>query len=248
MSGTTFRNCCVYGYLCLTNYHMQHRSTVSPPSPPSLTKAWISCLSSFSSYFLRFCDLGLLRNHTKALCLSAGAGHAPMAMAQIELSDVTAVELVDSLPLERRADTHNLHFSTVRLISRLLRILMMLCFRGGSWRRWRGRGGVLIAVHMYLRICHRWSLDCCPHVPQNLPRIIISLQILIRIWNLKFLKRWSLDCCPHVPQNLPRIIISLQILIRICNFSKIPPKDNQHKKDISGERATSFNKGYIALT
>ncbi|CAG7897684.1 unnamed protein product [Brassica rapa] len=37
-----------------------------------------------------------------------------MAMAQIELSDVTAVELVDSLPLERRADTHNLHFSTGR--------------------------------------------------------------------------------------------------------------------------------------
>ncbi|WZY77665.1 hypothetical protein YC2023_024049 [Brassica napus] len=215
-----------------------NQSTVSPPSPPSLTKAWISRLSSFSSYFLRFCDLGLLRNHTKALCLSAGAGHAPMAMAQIELSDVTAVELVDSLPLERRADPHNLHFSTVRLISRLLRILMMLCFRGGSWRRWRGRGGVLIAVHMYLRICHRWSLDCCPHVPQNLPRIIISLQILIRIWNLKFLKRWSFDCCPHVPQNLPRII-SLQILIRIYN---------QHKKDISGERVTSFNKGYIALT
>ncbi|KAH0919521.1 hypothetical protein HID58_027181 [Brassica napus] len=87
-------------------------STISPPSHPSLTKAWISRLSSFSSYFLRFCDLGLLRNHTKALCLSAGAGHAPMAMAQIELSDVTAVELVDSLPLERRADPHNLHFST----------------------------------------------------------------------------------------------------------------------------------------
>ncbi|CAF2151095.1 unnamed protein product [Brassica rapa] len=37
-----------------------------------------------------------------------------MAMAQIELSDVTAVELVDSLPLERRADPHNLHFSTGR--------------------------------------------------------------------------------------------------------------------------------------
>ncbi|CAG7862201.1 unnamed protein product [Brassica rapa] len=37
-----------------------------------------------------------------------------MAIAQIELSDVTAVELVDSLPLERRADPHNLHFSTGR--------------------------------------------------------------------------------------------------------------------------------------
>ncbi|RIA05610.1 hypothetical protein BRARA_K00128 [Brassica rapa] len=74
------------------------------------SKAWTSRLSSFSSYFLRFRDLGLLRNHTKALCLSAGAGHAPMAMAQIGLSDVTAVELVDSLPLVRRADPHNLPF------------------------------------------------------------------------------------------------------------------------------------------
>ncbi|XP_048634032.1 uncharacterized protein LOC106447824 [Brassica napus] len=89
---------------------IHRRSTVSPPSPPSLTKAWTSRLSSFSSYFLRFCNLGLLRNHTKALCLSAGAGHAPMAMAQIGLSDVTAVELVDSLPLVRRADPHNLSF------------------------------------------------------------------------------------------------------------------------------------------
>ena len=33
-----------------------------------------------------------------------------MAMAQIGLSDVTAVELVDSLPLVRRADPHNLPF------------------------------------------------------------------------------------------------------------------------------------------
>ncbi|CAF2028659.1 unnamed protein product [Brassica napus] len=74
------------------------------------SKAWTTRLSSFSSYFLRFRDLGLLRNHTKALCLSAGAGHAPMAMNQIGLSDVTAVELVDSLPLVRRADPHNLPF------------------------------------------------------------------------------------------------------------------------------------------
>ncbi|XP_033130467.1 uncharacterized protein LOC103846245 [Brassica rapa] len=74
------------------------------------SKAWTSRLSSFSSYFPRFRDLGSLRNHTKALCLSAGAGHAPMAMAHIRLYDVTAVELVDSLPLVRRADPHNLPF------------------------------------------------------------------------------------------------------------------------------------------
>ncbi|CAN6910914.1 unnamed protein product [Brassica oleracea] len=74
------------------------------------SKAWTSRLSSFSSYFLRFRNLGSLCNHTKALCLSAAAGHAPMEMAQIELYDITAVELVDSLPLVRRADPHNLHF------------------------------------------------------------------------------------------------------------------------------------------
>ncbi|KAG7617456.1 S-adenosyl-L-methionine-dependent methyltransferase [Arabidopsis thaliana x Arabidopsis arenosa] len=36
--------------------------------------------------------------------------HAPMALSQIGLSDVTAVELVDSIPLVKRADPHNLPF------------------------------------------------------------------------------------------------------------------------------------------
>ncbi|VYS64018.1 unnamed protein product [Arabidopsis thaliana] len=72
--------------------------------------AWKSRLSSFSTYFLRFRDLGFIQNHTKALCLSDGAGHAPMALSQIGLSDVTAVELVDSIPFVKRADPHNLPF------------------------------------------------------------------------------------------------------------------------------------------
>ncbi|VVB11426.1 unnamed protein product [Arabis nemorensis] len=74
------------------------------------SRAWKSRLSSFSTYFLRLRDLGFLHNHTKALCLSAGAGHAPMALSQIGLADVTAVELVDSIPLVKRADPHNLPF------------------------------------------------------------------------------------------------------------------------------------------
>ncbi|KFK29186.1 hypothetical protein AALP_AA7G100800 [Arabis alpina] len=74
------------------------------------SSAWKSRLTSFSTYFLRFRDLGFLNNHTKALCLSAGAGHAPMALSQIGLADVTAVELVDSIPLVKRADPHNLPF------------------------------------------------------------------------------------------------------------------------------------------
>ncbi|XP_010448218.1 PREDICTED: uncharacterized protein LOC104730718 [Camelina sativa] len=74
------------------------------------SKAWKSRLSSFSDYFLRFRDLGFLQNQTKALCLSAGAGHAPMALSQIGLADVTAVELVDSVPIVKRADPHNLPY------------------------------------------------------------------------------------------------------------------------------------------
>ncbi|KAG5401430.1 hypothetical protein IGI04_016037, partial [Brassica rapa subsp. trilocularis] len=194
---------------------IHRRSTVSPPSPPSLTKAWISRLSSFSSYFLRFCDLGLLRNHTKALCLSAGAGHAPMAMAQIELSDVTAVELVDSLPLERRADPHNLHFSTVRLISRLLGILMMLCFRGGSWRRWRGR----YLTHRFLQL--RWSL--------HLRYIILFIAAKRnRLCNLRHKKKLK---------NVYKFCTILKLTTRYCDTStELPDKPKliiQRKEEFS---------------
>ncbi|CAN8326048.1 unnamed protein product [Cochlearia groenlandica] len=74
------------------------------------SNSWKSRVSSFASYFVRFRDLGFINNHTKALCLSAGAGHAPMSLSQIGLGDVTAVELVDSLPIVKRADPHNLPF------------------------------------------------------------------------------------------------------------------------------------------
>ncbi|XP_010557927.1 PREDICTED: uncharacterized protein LOC104826760 [Tarenaya hassleriana] len=74
------------------------------------SRAWQSRLSSFSSFFLHFHHLGLLHNHSKALCVSAGAGHAAMALTHLGLSDVTAVELVDSPPLVNRADPHNLPF------------------------------------------------------------------------------------------------------------------------------------------
>lgn len=54
--------------------------------------------------------MGLLHNHSKALCVSAGAGHEVMALFQMGLVDVTGVELVDSPPLVSRADPHNLPF------------------------------------------------------------------------------------------------------------------------------------------
>ncbi|CAH8336998.1 unnamed protein product [Eruca vesicaria subsp. sativa] len=74
------------------------------------SNAWKTRVLSFSDYFLRLRDLGLIHNHTKALCLSAGAGHAPMAMERIGLGDVTGVELVDSGPVVRKADPHDLPF------------------------------------------------------------------------------------------------------------------------------------------
>ncbi|CAN8273788.1 unnamed protein product [Cochlearia groenlandica] len=40
-------------------------------------------------------DLGFLRKHMKTLGLSAGAGHAPMLISQIGVSDVTAATAVE---------------------------------------------------------------------------------------------------------------------------------------------------------
>ncbi|XP_023531341.1 uncharacterized protein LOC111793614 [Cucurbita pepo subsp. pepo] len=74
------------------------------------TKLWHNNLSSFLNFFHALRDLGLLHNHTKVLCVSAGAGHEVMALSQMGLLDVTGVELVDSPPLVTRADPHNLPF------------------------------------------------------------------------------------------------------------------------------------------
>jgi hypothetical protein len=74
------------------------------------SKAWKSQLSSFSRFFSSIRHLGLLHNHSKVLCVSAGAGHEVMALSQLGVSDVTGVELVDSLPLVSRADPHDLPF------------------------------------------------------------------------------------------------------------------------------------------
>ncbi|XP_022952209.1 uncharacterized protein LOC111454952 [Cucurbita moschata] len=74
------------------------------------TKDWQKKVSSFVQFFHTIRDLGLLHNHTKVVCISAGAGHEVMALSQIGVLDVTGVELVDSPPLVSRADPHNLPF------------------------------------------------------------------------------------------------------------------------------------------
>ncbi|KAK4741473.1 hypothetical protein SAY87_025061 [Trapa incisa] len=75
-----------------------------------LTRSFRSQVSSYSDFFHSLQSVGLLRNHSKVLCVSAGAGHEVMALSEIGISDVTGVELVDSPPLVSRADPHNLPF------------------------------------------------------------------------------------------------------------------------------------------
>ncbi|XP_038886824.1 uncharacterized protein LOC120077056 [Benincasa hispida] len=74
------------------------------------TNDWQKKLSSFIQFFHAIRDLGLLHNHTKVICVSAGAGHEVMALSRMGVLDVTGVELVDSPPLVSRADPHNLPF------------------------------------------------------------------------------------------------------------------------------------------
>lgn len=69
-----------------------------------------SQVSSYSDFFRSLRSIGLLHNHSRVLCVSAGAGHEVMALSEIGVSDVTGVELVDSPPLVSRADPHNLPF------------------------------------------------------------------------------------------------------------------------------------------
>ncbi|XP_027347707.1 uncharacterized protein LOC113859090 [Abrus precatorius] len=71
------------------------------------TRDWNNKVNSFS---LLFRHLSLLRNHSKVLCVSAGAGHEVAALSSLGVDDVTGVELLDSPPLVSRADPHNLPF------------------------------------------------------------------------------------------------------------------------------------------
>uniref|UniRef100_A0A5B7BRB4 Methyltransferase type 11 domain-containing protein n=1 Tax=Davidia involucrata TaxID=16924 RepID=A0A5B7BRB4_DAVIN len=74
------------------------------------TKDWLNKVRSFTALFHELQSLGHLNNHSRVLCVSAGAGHEVMALNQIGVKDVTGVELVDSPPLVSRADPHNLPF------------------------------------------------------------------------------------------------------------------------------------------
>ncbi|KAH9622857.1 hypothetical protein KSS87_012909 [Heliosperma pusillum] len=80
------------------------------------TSAWQKKVQSFSHIFSDAQNhspsrsFSLLSNSSRSLCLLAGAGQEAMALRQIGVSDVTAIDLVDSPPLVSRADPYNLPF------------------------------------------------------------------------------------------------------------------------------------------
>uniref|UniRef100_A0A7N0TL90 Methyltransferase type 11 domain-containing protein n=1 Tax=Kalanchoe fedtschenkoi TaxID=63787 RepID=A0A7N0TL90_KALFE len=71
------------------------------------TDDWKKKVASYAGFFS---DLGLLTDRSRVLCVSAGAGHEVMALADQGIKDVTGVELVEVPPLVSRADPHNLPF------------------------------------------------------------------------------------------------------------------------------------------
>ncbi|KAJ4729947.1 S-adenosyl-L-methionine-dependent methyltransferase-like protein [Melia azedarach] len=74
------------------------------------SKSWNRQVNSYAHLFRQLQQNNLLFNHSKVLCVSAGAGHEVMAFNNVGVADVTGVELMDSPPLVSRADPHNLPF------------------------------------------------------------------------------------------------------------------------------------------
>ncbi|XP_043695991.1 uncharacterized protein LOC122646489 isoform X2 [Telopea speciosissima] len=66
------------------------------------TRDWQKKVNSFTELFHGIRQLGLLANHSRVLCVSAGAGYEVMALSEMGVTDITGVELIDSPPLMER--------------------------------------------------------------------------------------------------------------------------------------------------
>nr|XP_043612958.1 uncharacterized protein LOC122584939 [Erigeron canadensis]XP_043612959.1 uncharacterized protein LOC122584939 [Erigeron canadensis]XP_043612960.1 uncharacterized protein LOC122584939 [Erigeron canadensis]XP_043612961.1 uncharacterized protein LOC122584939 [Erigeron canadensis]XP_043612962.1 uncharacterized protein LOC122584939 [Erigeron canadensis]XP_043612963.1 uncharacterized protein LOC122584939 [Erigeron canadensis]XP_043612964.1 uncharacterized protein LOC122584939 [Erigeron canadensi len=71
------------------------------------TNTWRKSVRSYTTIFN---GLNIISNNTRVLIVSAGGGQPVMALKELGIVDVMGVELVDSPPLVRRADPHNLPF------------------------------------------------------------------------------------------------------------------------------------------
>ncbi|KAJ8763769.1 hypothetical protein K2173_003551 [Erythroxylum novogranatense] len=110
------------------------------------SKSWLSQVASYTTFFQ---SLHILRNHSRVLCVSSGAGHDVMALNNMGVVDVTGVELVDSLPLVKRADPNNLPFPDgifdLAFSAHLKEALFPVRYVGEMERTVR-RGGVVVVV------------------------------------------------------------------------------------------------------
>ncbi|KNA24530.1 hypothetical protein SOVF_014780 [Spinacia oleracea] len=101
---------------CDSHHHPRPFSTIEKRNHRIWsTSAWLNKVKSFSRIFIdaqkhNLTHSFILSNSSKALCLLAGAGQEVMALQQIGVSDVTAIDLVDSPPLVSRADPNYLPF------------------------------------------------------------------------------------------------------------------------------------------
>ncbi|KAK8692155.1 hypothetical protein V6N13_075632 [Hibiscus sabdariffa] len=113
------------------------------------SKSWMTQVSSFTQFFTQLHQMGLLQQHSKVLCVSAGAGHEVMALSKMGLEDVKGVELIESLPLVSRANPHNLPFSDgafdVAFSSHLMEALYPMRYAGEMERTVR-KGGLCVVV------------------------------------------------------------------------------------------------------
>ncbi|KAJ4879982.1 Uncharacterized protein Rs2_37036 [Raphanus sativus] len=76
----------------------------------------------------------------------------------------------------------------------------------------------------YVKFLKRWSLTCCPHVPQNLPNIIISFQNL-HVQSNKFCTTMKLPARYRdtltEPSDKPKLIIQCSKLDYVENVACI---------------------------
>ncbi|KAJ4824440.1 hypothetical protein Tsubulata_039807, partial [Turnera subulata] len=114
---------CIPPHLHITKPHHRFPSSTCDPSlhRPHIplakrnhrlwsSKSWGSQVSSLATFFQNLQSWSLFHNRSRVLCVSAGAGHEVMALHKLGVGDVTGVELVDSLPLVKRADPNHLPF------------------------------------------------------------------------------------------------------------------------------------------
>lgn len=71
------------------------------------SRSWKDKVDSMSALFRDLLEAGMLSQHSKALCISAGIGQEVMALRQMGVEDAIGIEVVESPPLVVRGDAHH---------------------------------------------------------------------------------------------------------------------------------------------